>query len=83
MLFEKPRINRLAAPESLRYAMPELDAGFTQLPAQVNLLALVQRRKIDQPDIQIFYHATELENFSDGLFQSGSSLLTAKFRNES
>jgi len=74
MVFQKPRVNRLAAPESLVYAVPELDACFAQLPAQVNFFTLEQGGKVDEPDIEILYHATELVNSFDSLLESGSHL---------
>ena len=55
MVFEKPRVNRLAPAETLVHAMPELNARLAQLPAQVNFLALEERRKVDEPNVQILY----------------------------
>jgi hypothetical protein len=66
MVFEKLLVNRLAAPESLVDAVPELDAALAQLPAEVNFFAVEQRWKIDEPDIEILDHATKLVNPLDG-----------------
>src|SRR5579862_6857574 len=79
MIFEKTRVNRLAAPESLVDAVPELDSRFAQLPAEIDFFALEQHREVDEPDIQILHQAAELVNLLDGLFKSGRGLFAAFF----
>src|SRR5580658_7809109 len=73
MVFEKSRINRLATPESLVDAVPELDALLTHLPAKVNFFSLEQGREIDEADIQILHQATEFLNSVEGFLERLSS----------
>src|SRR5580698_7180313 len=69
MVFEKSRVNRLAAPESLVDAVPELDASLTHLPAKVNFFSLEQRREIDEAYIQILHQATEFLDSVKGFLE--------------
>jgi len=69
MVLQKFLIDRLATPKSLLNAMPELDAGLAQLPAEINLLTVELRGEVNEADIQIFDHAPVLVDFIEDLFQ--------------
>ncbi len=74
MLFEEPTVYWLTAPKSLVYAMPESDAGLTQLPTEIYFLALEERGEIDESNVQILNQATELVNPLHGLLQGSRRL---------
>ena len=63
MLVEELLIDGLAAAKPFLDAMPEPNAGFAQFPAKINFFAVKLRGEIDETDIQVLYHASELVDF--------------------
>src|SRR5271170_4535040 len=70
MIHQKIAVDRLAAAESLVLAMPELDARFSELPAQIDFAAPEQSGKVNQPDIEILHEATKGMNALDRVLES-------------
>ena len=55
MLVEKLPVDGFPPTKSFLNAVPEVDAGFAQLPAKIDFFAAQQRWEIDQTDVQILH----------------------------
>ena len=69
MLLEKGLINRFASAKPVFDSVPEMDAVLAQFPAQVHFLAIQQRGKVKQADVQVFHKAAVFLNAFDGRIQ--------------
>ena len=68
-------LERLAPGEALFHAVPVVDALLTQLPAEVDFLALRRVREINQALVEVLHHAAGLLDLLDGFLQLGRELL--------
>ncbi len=68
-MFEKFSIDWFAPAKALLNAMPKLDAALAELPAKINFLAVEERWKIDQADIQILHQTSIFVDFFDGFLE--------------
>jgi hypothetical protein len=57
--------------------VPETDAGFAELPAEIHFLAAVERGEIDQSGFYVFDLRADFLDALDCLFQTGGSALLA------
>src|SRR5689334_7557241 len=67
---EVARVERLAAGEAFVLAMIKTDAVFAELPAEVNILIVDNRRKIEQTHVQILDDAAGFENAAERRLES-------------
>jgi len=70
MVVQEIAIDRLASGKALVDAVPEANARFTHLPAEVNFLATEKGWEVDQSDVEILDDAPVLLNFLDRGFQA-------------
>ena len=82
MLLQKLLVDGFAAPKSLLDTMPEMDAGFAELPAQADVLILETGQEVDQSDIQVFDLRAEVFDLLECFFQCGGAGITACSKGE-
>src|SRR5215467_14057575 len=63
------RIDRLAAGEAFILAMIVANAIFAEFPAEIDLFVINDRRKIEQPDVQVLDNAAGFQNLVERRFQ--------------
>ena len=69
MVIEKLLIDRLTAPKTFLNAVPKVNAGLAELPAQVDFLPVEERGEVDQTDVEIFHQTSVFVNFFDDLLK--------------
>ncbi len=77
MLFQEILVDRLAAPKAFLESMPEVDAGFAELPAQAHVLILEAGQEVDQSNVEVFDLRAKVFDLFEGFLQSGGAGITA------
>jgi hypothetical protein len=77
--FGDPLVDRLAAGETLGYAVPVSDAVLAKFPAEQNNLSIYFAREVEQANIEIFNLNTDGVDFGEGVFDSVDGFLALCF----
>ncbi len=82
MVGEKIAVNGTTSAKAIFHVMPERDAGFAKLPAEIDFFPSVKSREIDQAGIDVLQLTAEFLDLLDRCFETSrrSILAGTKFR---